>query len=77
MAAVQLTEPESAVWREFMKGGYQAFGVCQNPCCESPGSVVMTVGRSPSSRVCVICFEFDFECLFPSKRKLDGMRKGS
>lgn len=66
---------EQAVWDRFMAAGYQAFGCCQNPGCESPGSVVMVCGRTPRARVCLICFEFDFDCVHPTQRAIDGRRR--
>lgn len=65
---------EQAVFDQFLgRGAYQAFGCCANPACETPHERAMTAGATPSSRVCVVCFEFVFNCAHPSRRLLDSL----
>lgn len=67
---------ERAVWNLFtgdQTGGYQAFGICANPLCENPDGG-WTCGRKPTARVCVFCFEFQFNCVHPTVARLEAMR---
>jgi hypothetical protein len=71
------TPDEAAVWRIFtdqIRAGYQALGCCQNPTCESKGSLVVIAGRAPSARICVTCFEYDFDCVHPTPAALERRR---
>jgi len=73
------TAAEAAVWRMFTdvgKAGYQAIACCANPRCETPGMNVMTCGTKPDTRICIACFEFDFDCKHPSRAKLRGLING-
>lgn len=67
---------EQHVWHLFMNGAYQALGCCKNPTCPDAAASVMTAGMKPSTRVCLICFEFEFNCTFPRVATLEGMRRG-
>lgn len=75
---VERSPAEQAVWRMFTDqgyAGYQAFGCCQNPTCDSPTDTVMTAGVKPGARICVFCFEFEFGCKHPSVARLAGMMR--
>lgn len=69
------TTAERAVQTQFEEGAYQAIGCCSNPRCESPQALVLVVGRSPRARVCLICFEFEFDCKHPSSRRIATLKE--
>lgn len=75
---IERSADEQIVWRMFTDqgyAGYQAIGCCQSPTCEDPYVAVVTAGVNPSARICVICFEFEFDCKHPTRAKLDAMRR--
>lgn len=72
MAKQELTAAEAVVMGNFTAAPYRAFGCCANPRCESPRAVVLTCGRNSGSRICLICFEFDFDCTHPNLRRRRG-----
>jgi hypothetical protein len=53
------------LWRSLP---YQAFGICANPACGERG-VQFLCGKNPHSRVCLVCFEFEFNCTAPNMRR--------
>lgn len=72
-ARAKRTAAERAVWDAFLDCGYHAMGCCRNPTCDGPGVFVMTAGVKPDARICVVCFEFVFDCKHPSRARLAGM----
>ena len=56
-----MTALEAAVRNLWLCGPYQATGVCAN--CEADARLA---GNNPSTRICIHCFEFVFNCRFPS-----------
>lgn len=71
-----MSPQERVVWNLFTgqsTGGYQAFGMCANPECESR-EAEWVCGRKPNARVCLACFEFEFNCVHPTVARLEGMR---
>jgi hypothetical protein len=44
---------------------YHGFGVCANPACRQ---VRHLCGTSPTTRVCLDCFEFTYNCCAPRRR---------
>jgi len=66
------TPMEQHVWVQFLDAPFQAVGCCKNPGCEDPHALLMTAGKAPSARVCLSCFEFEFNCKHPSVRALHG-----
>lgn len=62
-ARLQGEEFVIALWRDLP---YHGFGICANPEC---GEARFCCGRNTDSRVCLICFEFEFDCKAPNYRR--------
>ena len=42
---------------------YQGHGLCANPACRR---LTYCCGANPQSRICLVCFEFEFGCRAPN-----------
>lgn len=64
---------EAAVWAEFTnvgRAGYQVIG-----CCSYCGAHGYVAGRTSRSRICVTCFEFEFDNTHPSEQTIETRRQ--
>lgn len=67
------TPIEAAVWAEFTnvgRAGYQVIG-----CCALCGTHGYVAGKTSRTRICVHCFEFEFDNTHPGEHALDARRR--